>query len=296
MILFSPASLISSPHYREIGRICDCVAISGLRATAFINRYDNLLIVTGRDSKTRELPRSSLFSAYAGAAVFAFVFVGFARTFYLRFLFHLPDLEWLLRLHGLLMTGWFVLFFVQIWLVKNRAVSVHRRLGWLGLVLASAIVPLATYIAVRSAARDIRMPAAPGPPPLAFMEFLLIDLVLFAGFVVLGILTRRKRDYHMRFMILACLSMSGPGIFRIPFQALPGLSYLAGGGPFGLLGFDLLLLYGCVIVDTITRRRLHPAFVIGGLPLILIDTPLISGMLGSHVGIAIGHWLISLQA
>jgi hypothetical protein len=251
--------------------------------------------VTETESKKHDLPRSSLFSAYAGAAVFVFVVVGFAPTFYLRFLFHLPDLDWLLRLHGLFMTSWFVLFFLQIWLVKSRKISVHRRLGWLGLALVSVIVPLGTYIAIRSAARDIRM-AAPGPPPLAFMEFLLIDLLLFAGFVVMGIVARRKRDYHMRFMILACLSMSGPGIFRIPFRALPVFSYLAGGGPFGLFGFDLLLLYGCVIVDTFKRRRLHPAFLMGGLPLILIDTPLVSGMLGSHMATAIGHWLISLQS
>jgi hypothetical protein len=263
-------------------------------------RYDDRrnqgCIAMPTESKTRDLQRSSRFPAYAGAVVFTVVFVGFARTFYLRFLFHLPRLDWLLQLHGLLMTGWFVFFFVQIWLIKNRKVSVHRRLGWFGLGLVSTIVALGTYIAIRSAVRDLRMPPTAGPPPLAFMEFLLIDLVLFAGFVVMGIVTRRNRGYHMRFMVLACLSMSGPGIFRIPFQAVPGLRFLASSGPFGLLGFDLLLLYGCLLVDTIKHRRLHPAFALGGLTLILIDTPLFSGILGSPVGIAIGHWLVSLQS
>jgi hypothetical protein len=247
-------------------------------------------------AKTRQLQTYSAFPAWvAGAAVFAVVFAGFARTFYLRFLFQLPPLDWLLRLHGLFMTSWFLLFFVQVWLVKSRRVSVHQKLGWSVLALTPAIVALGTYIAIRSASRDLQMSPAAGPPALAFMEFLLIDLLLFAGFVVMGIVTRRKRGYHMRFMVLACLSMSGPGIFRIPFQTLPGLKFLASGGPFGLLGLDLLLLYGCVIFDTIKHRRLHPAFALGALPLILIDTPLLSRALGSSVAIALGHWLVALQ-
>ena len=246
--------------------------------------------------RAQELQRYSGFPAWAGAAVFAVVFAGFARTFYLRFLFQPPPLDWLLWIHGLLMTSWFVLFFLQIWLVRDRKVSVHRRLGWLALGLTPAIVGLGTYIAIRSTARDLRMPPAPGPPPLAFMEFLLIDLLLFAGFVGLGILTRRHRGYHMRFMLLACLSMSGPGISRIPFQALPGLRIFASSGPFGLFGLDLLLLYGCVIFDAIKHRRLHPVFVLGGLPLILIETPIFSQILSSRVAVAFGHLLISLQS
>ena len=126
------------------------------------------------------------------------------------------------------------------------------------------------------------------------MEFLLTDLILFAGFVVLEIAYRRNRPYHMRFMLLACLSMSGPCIFRIPLGSLPVVSVLAGGGPYGLFGLDLLLLYGCIIVDTVKNRSLHPAFILGGIPLVLIDTPLFTSMASSHWGLEVGRWLVSL--
>jgi hypothetical protein len=244
-----------------------------------------------RERHIRKQLRS--FSAYAAAAVFAVVFVGFARTYYLRFLFHLPPLDWLLQVHGALMTGWFVLFFVQVWLATHHRIAIHRKLGWIGLAQMLGIVGLGTFLAIRSAARDLR--ATVGVGPLAFMEFLLIDLFLFAAFVSVAIVMRRKSGYHMRFMLLACLSMSGPGISRIPFRELHGLSFLAGGGPFGLFGLDLLLLYGCVIIDTIRNRRLHPAFVLGGLPLIFIDTPLLARVLQSSIGVAFGGWLVSFQ-
>lgn len=48
--------------------------------------------------------------AWAGAAAFAIVFAGFARTYFLKFLFGAPELPWLLHLHGALMTSWFILF------------------------------------------------------------------------------------------------------------------------------------------------------------------------------------------
>jgi len=88
-----------------------------------------------------------------GCLHFFLVLVGFARTYYLRLLFGLPHLEPLLHLHGLLMTGWFVLFFVQIVLVKRRRLDIHRRTGWFGLALMAGIVllPLIWQFAARYA-------------------------------------------------------------------------------------------------------------------------------------------------
>lgn len=95
-------------------------------------------------------------------------------------------------------------------------------------------------------------------------------------------------------MLLACLDMSGPGIFQIPFRIVPWPSVLLGGGPFGRFGFDLPLLYGCVIADTIRNRRVHPAFIIGAVPLILIDTPIFSAARDGALSARIGSWLVSL--
>jgi hypothetical protein len=60
------------------------------------------------------------FHALACTAAFATVFVGFARTYYLEFLFGTPALPWLVHLHGALMTSWFVLFFTQTYLIASH--------------------------------------------------------------------------------------------------------------------------------------------------------------------------------
>jgi hypothetical protein len=67
------------------------------------------------------------FHALACTAAFASVFVGFARTYYLEFLFGTPALPWLVHLHGALMTSWFVLFFTQTYLIASHRTSWHPR-------------------------------------------------------------------------------------------------------------------------------------------------------------------------
>lgn len=50
-------------------------------------------------------PRFHVIAVYAIAAL---VFVGFARTFYLKFWFDTPMLTRLLQLHGVMFTSWLV--------------------------------------------------------------------------------------------------------------------------------------------------------------------------------------------
>ena len=50
------------------------------------------------------------------------VFAGFARSYYLKGVFGTPALPLLLHIHGLVMTAWFVLCFVQ-----ARLVATHPR-------------------------------------------------------------------------------------------------------------------------------------------------------------------------
>jgi hypothetical protein len=216
------------------------------------------------------------FYAWACVAAFAVVFAGFARTYYLRVLFGRPPLPWLLRLHGALMTSWFVLFFVQTRLIASHRINLHRRLGVFGAVLAGLMVVIGATVALRGAARNIHRPHVGGPPPLMFMGFILVVLLVFAMLVGAALLLRRRRDYHKRLMLMSCLSMVGPGLTRIPFNQVPVVAFLKSGGPFGLFGLDLLLVYACIAWDTWRHRRLHPAFVGGALLMIAAeDSPLI---------------------
>ena len=88
-----------------------------------------------------------MFSVFAVVA-FAVVFAGFARTFFLRFLFASPRMPTYLYVHGLLFSSWYALFFVQTRLVAFHRVDLHRRVGILAAALAGLAVPVALGVAI----------------------------------------------------------------------------------------------------------------------------------------------------
>jgi hypothetical protein len=241
----------------------------------------------------RPARRDHRFFLVAGLAAFTIVFIGFARTYYLKGLFGTPALPALLHLHGFLMTSWFVLFFVQARLVAAQRVDLHRRLGVLGGILAAFMVLVGFTVARRAAARDLQNSAAGGGEPLQFMGFILFVLLVFAILVSAALLLRRRKDYHKRLMLLSCLSMVGPGLFRIPLEHVPVVSFLKTGGPLGLFGLDLLLVYACIGYDTWRHRRLHPAFVCGALLIVIEDLPFVGMFLSSATWTHLATWLVS---
>ena len=233
------------------------------------------------------------FFIVAATAAFAVVFVGFARTYYLKPLFGTPALPWLVHLHGFLMTSWFGLFFVQARLVATHRVARHRRLGVAGAALAALIVIVGVTVALRSAARDIHAPTAGGPPPLQGLGFILFVLLVFATLVGAALLLRRRRDYHQRLMLLSCLSLVGPGLSRIPLTHIPAVAFLRTGGPLGLFGLDLLLVYACIGYDTWRNRRLHPALLCGAMLMAAEELPFIWMFLSSPTWMHFAARLVS---
>lgn len=190
------------------------------------------------------------------------VLAGFARTYYLKPLFHTPDLpSRIVQLHGIIMTIWVVLFVVQVSLVATRRTKVHQRLGIFGGVLAALVVVVGLLTALFAAARG----ATPGPPALSFMIIPFGDMLVFAVLISLALYFRRKLDVHKRLMLLAAINLLTPAIARIP------LDFIINGGPLAFFGLTDLCLFACVAFDTIKHRRLHPAFLWGSIFLIVMQ-------------------------
>lgn len=86
---------------------------------------------------------------YVGMAAAALLtlFAGFARTFYLRPA-ALPPLAPVVVVHGILQTGWVLLFSVQATLVARGHTGFHRRLGLAGAGLAPLTVDAARNAAI----------------------------------------------------------------------------------------------------------------------------------------------------
>ena len=255
--------------------------------------YDSSIVGTTPDVALSRGLRSNghRFYLWASIAAFAVDFAGFARTYYLKTLFGTPPLPWLLHLHGALMTLWFVLFLVQTRLVAARRIQVHRRLGVFGGVLGVLIVIVGVAVALRFGEEHLHSPDR--VPTLKFMGFTLFVLLMFAILVGAALLLRRRPDYHKRLMLLSCLMLVGPGLSRLPLEHVRLVAFLKTGGPLGLFGLDLLLVYACVAYDTWRNHRLHPAFAFGALLMAFVDLPFIWMFLSSPTWMRFAARLVS---
>jgi hypothetical protein len=194
---------------------------------------------------------------YGGMSIIvaAIVFVGFSRTFYLSAWFHGPSLTLLRVVHGTLFSAWILLLITQTSLISAGRTDIHRRLGAGGAVLAAAMVVVGTVLAIGNA-REGRAP--PGIGPLQFLAIPLFDMVVFSVLVTLGISFRRQPETHKRLMLLATLTLLAAAAARLP------TALAAAGPPFYFGVVDGLVLVG-VVYDLVTRRKVHPVYLWGGL-------------------------------
>jgi hypothetical protein len=155
-----------------------------------------------------------------------------------------------LHVHGAIMSSWCALFFAQAYLVATHRVRVHRRLGSVGAALAFLVVAIGTYTTIEATAREVQHHIV-GPFHYLF-GLNLVNLLLFAAFVVAALTLRSRPDFHKRLMLMATLSMLAPAVARIALLFTHNAMSQ-------FLAFDFCILV-FVFVDTARHRRLHPAF------------------------------------
>jgi len=185
------------------------------------------------------------------------VFAGFARTYFLKGLFGTPPLTALVHLHGAIMTLWVALFVAQVSLISLHRVAIHRKLGYGGIFLAGLVVVMGIVVSFGLARRRLLAHPDSVDAPMLLGLQLFGMVLLFIAFVTLGVLYRRRPDYHKRFMALAMLSVMGPAITRLPIALVQDNGIMT----VVLLNIGLVLLV--VIADAILQRRLHPVFACG---------------------------------
>jgi hypothetical protein len=202
------------------------------------------------------------------ALLLLLIFVGFARTFYLRSYFQSESLATHLHLHGAVLTLWFVLLFTQTLLVGRGQIQRHRQLGVAGVVVAAAAVVtgLQTNTGLLHA---MRSEGDFGPNSLEVIIILgnYLTLVAFALLVGAAVLLRRHAQSHKRLMLLAGIAIIGPALGRIP-----RFSFLHAGPTAPrdyAIGGLLLLITALFAFDLRSLRRIHPASYIGGLGILI---------------------------
>lgn len=219
-------------------------------------------------------------------ALFAAVFVGFARSFYLHPLFPELDVppESIFLVHGVAFSAWMVLLVVQATLVARGRTDLHRRLGVFGALLAIAMVVLGTLGALAAARRPTGFFDVP-VPPLQFLAVPLFAIALFALFVGLAIARRRDPQSHKRLMLLATIQLVTAAIARWPV--------VSNFGPPAFFGVTDLFIVALAIWDFRTRGKLHPVTLWGGL-LAIVAQPLQLAISGTDSWLAFAKWATGL--
>lgn len=214
------------------------------------------------------------------------VFLGFARSFYLKPLFP----EWqapaepIFYVHGIAFTAWVLLLVVQTTLIARRRVARHRTVGAFGAVLAVAMVILGVWGALVAAQRPTGFVGIP-VPPLQFLAIPLFSMVLFSLFVALGVALRRDAQAHKRLMVLASVQLVTAAIARWPVV----MNY----GPLAFFAITDLFVVALALWDFRSRGKLHPVTLWGGLLTIVLQ-PAQLALSGTDAWLAFARWATGL--
>lgn len=200
-------------------------------------------------------PNDRLFYTGMSLASIATVFIGFAPTYYLKGYFQAASLSPLVHVHGLVFTAWILLFLAQTALVAGHRIDVHRRLGVAGAGLAVSLVAVGLTTAVASARRGF---AAGNAGVLTFLAIPFGDMLVFLVLATAGIRYRHRPETHKRLILLATVSILDAALARWPLALMRV-------GPVAFFAATDLFVVAGLLYDLVSRRRLHPAYVWGGL-------------------------------
>ena len=189
----------------------------------------------------------------------ATVLVGFAPSFYLKTYFETPPLPVHLHLHGVVLSTWFLLFFLQTSLVASGRTDLHRRFGIAGAVLAATVVIVSIVVTIRSIPR-LTLSGASLDQIVLTVSNSIPAVIVFSLLVLCGLSFRRRPETHKRLMLLSCISIIGPAVSR-----LPGVRESPAMNPVVL--FSLLL--ALILHDIVVNKRVHPATLWGELLIVL---------------------------
>lgn len=190
--------------------------------------------------------------------VLAMVFIGFAPSFYLRGLVHVPrpnpTLPPAVMMHGILFTFWVLAFLAQTQLIAAGRRDLHIRFGTASFVLALLIVPLMYLVGAWGVAR------ANQPPFTDALDWSIVPMALVPPYAVLlynGWTRRRDAAWHKRSMLGAMLLLMDPAIGRFPIvpPVLGGFAFL------NLLAVATFI--PLVVHDRRMLGRIHPATLLG---------------------------------
>jgi hypothetical protein len=218
--------------------------------------------VSLQESAAQRRARGGFYVGMSGALLLI-VLIGFTRTLYLRAFFDVPEIPASVFVHGIVLTAWFVGFFLQTTLVAIRRTDIHRQLGRIvggvGVAVFAVSMAVTFNFVARQKALGVDIEARiRGLSVIVWSD--LAALLAFAIFLSAAIAVRRRPEMHKRLMLLSSISIVQPAMSRMwRWPVFDGLDPLLLG-----LGGLLSLILALGVYDLVVRKRVHAVTLCGG--------------------------------
>jgi len=225
--------------------------------------------------------RDHIFFRSMAIIIAVVVFAGFARTYGSALLDGTSTVPWIIHVHAVVFSAWLLLFVVQTTLIGRDRVALHKTVGTAAMFLAALMVIVGVGTAITMARLGHRgIPGVEFPDPEGFLLLNIMAIAVFSVLIAAAWVYRRKPQIHKRLMLMATASsLVGPGVSRLPIVSgnTPAIAILV-----------LSFLLAGPIYDLVTRRRIHPAYIVGVMLGFLSAPPVVMaiGATGAWHGIA----------
>lgn len=177
--------------------------------------------------------------------------------------------------HAATAVGWIALLTSQAWLIRERRVRLHRKIGTGGAVFGGIFVAIGIWTVLSVHHADLGVAHTLSP---SFMYLQMTDLLAFACLVAAAIVNRNNPSAHKRLVLLATLALTPAAVSRwfLPFgiaapigAALHALGRGVWQTYLGIYAANDLMICGMCAYDGATRRRVHPALIAGAMALLV---------------------------
>ena len=191
---------------------------------------------------------------YLFLILFAFVILGFYKTYFGLFPYFDNNTTTLVHFHAAVLILWVILLIVQPLLIRYKKFAIHRLLGNFTYILVPLII-LSFIGMINKQYNEEFILKIPRSEIIEDTSLAVALLLLFAIFYILAIINKRKIAFHMRYMIATALVFINPAIARLtPFWTIYKSQLLV----FVLTDLILLML---IFFDIKHKRKYKPYVV-----------------------------------
>jgi hypothetical protein len=187
--------------------------------------------------------------------------IGFWRTYFGLMFVGKVQAALLIHLHVVLLVGWFALFGLQAGLAANGRLALHTKVGpWL-FIFAVILIVVSLILSFQTFGVTLAHDGMLTAQRKVFSR--LRNILFFALFLAAGWFSRSNPEVHKRLMLITTNMLLAPAIGRIAFL---GQSFTE----WEMLVVWPIPIYVAIIYDFITKRIIHPAYIIGLLAMLVM--------------------------